>query len=78
MHFSPVNHFNGFSEDSRHFWSIFYIITSRFFLPGVTEEGAEDSRVGLEVAVVDSLDQLLRDLYDLLFAGYTWDTETEP
>lgn len=31
----------------------------------------EDSRVGLEVSVVDSLNELLRDLYDLLFAGCT-------
>lgn len=28
-----------------------------------------DSRVGLKVSVVDGLDELLRDLYDLLLAS---------
>lgn len=43
----------------------------------MAEEGEEDSRVGLKVSVVDSLDELLRDLYDLLFAGCTQDREAE-
>lgn len=33
------------------------------------EEWEQDSRVGLKVSVVDCLDQLLRDLYDLLLAS---------
>lgn len=31
--------------------------------------GTEDSRVGLKVSVVDGLDELLCDLYDLLLAS---------
>lgn len=33
------------------------------------EEREEDSRVGLKVSVVNSLNELLCDLYDLLFAS---------
>lgn len=33
------------------------------------EELEEDSRVGLKVSVVDSFNELLCDLYDLLFAS---------
>lgn len=35
----------------------------------------EDSRVGLKVPVVDRLDELLGDLYDLLFASCGAETQ---
>lgn len=38
-------------------------------------EREEDSRVGLKVSVVDGLDELLRDLYDLLLASCGAETQ---
>lgn len=38
------------------------------------EEDRMNSRVGLEVSIVDSFNKLLCDLYDLLFASCTQET----